>query len=614
MRLSHSSSKALVALAFIIALAMPIAGAYEIEGNSVTYEDTNINYTATPHTLTSDGWVEIEFTSKQYTGNVDVAFGFDTDSSKPLGMERWTGSQWVTFGSNYEVINYDYDGKDRWYFLYDKPIVEDVNYKVRVWMDINEISSGKYDFAIKPSGETLSQAIANGHFYLLDPWWNSSYQFKQNLTFLSNATSNTIVPCIVNGTGGGFNLSNPDSLQIVWTTCRVDSTDEYLYYNNNSEYAVANDTSLSIMNFDIEYGNSTSYNATGLWEDFLTARYELDSNGDDSTGDYDGVESSATYTDGIFWKSFQSTDPNYIEISSDVITDKSGSNDFSINMWIKSGGDQGQNRILASFRDNSANVVQLFMTQQRNDGTLYAFIRDATSNSCSLTTVGTGYELDGLWHMFTLVKDGNNCYLYIDGGASSYGETISDTTAVFSGGFALADTLRIGHDTYSTNTNGFQGYIDEFQIYERALSEDEAIALYELNIGGYLGAIEEYNATNETGGNETNETLLNYTCPGDLFDLDTFCVSEWTSATCSDNSTLTLIGNCTMEWIEGTDNNICQAVRTKNVHCPNGCYEGIDTLGAGCSPPDYWIYIIGFIVAIMGFIGIERFGRKRGKR
>jgi len=56
---------------------------YEIVGNSVMINDSNLYLKATPHTLSSSGWVETELESKAYSGEIDFAFGFDTETLKP---------------------------------------------------------------------------------------------------------------------------------------------------------------------------------------------------------------------------------------------------------------------------------------------------------------------------------------------------------------------------------------------------------------------------------------------------------------------------------------------------------------------------------------------------
>ena len=73
-------------------------------------------------------------------------------------------------------INFIYGNMTQWYPAMNVPITANKNYYFRVYMDMfkqTEFNGGKYWFAVKPSSETLAQAISNGHLYALDPWWYS---------------------------------------------------------------------------------------------------------------------------------------------------------------------------------------------------------------------------------------------------------------------------------------------------------------------------------------------------------------------------------------------------------------------------------------------------------
>ena len=87
--------------------------------------------------------------------------------------------------TSFNSIIYNYQGFNKWYYIKNIPVNSGVNYIVKGWVDIPvslETQKGKYYFAIKPSHETISQAVNNGHFYNLDPWWNAAWKVKQKIT------------------------------------------------------------------------------------------------------------------------------------------------------------------------------------------------------------------------------------------------------------------------------------------------------------------------------------------------------------------------------------------------------------------------------------------------
>lgn len=226
----------------VIVFATP-GGTFVIEGDTVYIEDSNLYLSATPHTITQNGWVEHVLISKRYGGQIDLAIGVDTDDLRPrkvqlydpknlteevcytcegdfnytvvpkhfwcydpngtlvfehdfdtgilaLATACWdetTQQTWRTIDDLFTPVNYNYDGKNKWWLAKNLPINEDQEYKFRVYYQIPyngfnpKPMTAKYDLAIKPSSETISEAIAAGHFYLLDPFVNSSGQSHGSL-------------------------------------------------------------------------------------------------------------------------------------------------------------------------------------------------------------------------------------------------------------------------------------------------------------------------------------------------------------------------------------------------------------------------------------------------
>ena len=248
--------------ACLVLVALPIVSAYEIDGNSVLVDDTNVYIRVTPAYLGSSGWITLEVRSKTYTGDVDIAFGFDSDAGIPKKAELydprfvnvtrsktcqdpswynytvspkvvqcwetvdsvdhllWIHSfdyadtqedtiyyyedvfvEWRDISGAFDSVNHEFDGKDKWFFKRNVPIVAGQTYEIRTWIDVPicfkeregcEVN-GKYDFAIKPSSETIGQAISAGHFYFIDPWWNVTWEKRQEIS-IQNDNSTTAIP------------------------------------------------------------------------------------------------------------------------------------------------------------------------------------------------------------------------------------------------------------------------------------------------------------------------------------------------------------------------------------------------------------------------------------
>lgn len=150
---------------------------YNIVGDDVYVDDANIYLNVTPHTITESQWVEAEFESKVFGGDIDFAFGFDTSFIKPKKMQIWHNEQWVNWNPTTK-INFDYADMDTWYYATDRSVTAGNRYKIRYYLELIPGGNGKYTLALKPSSENFQQAIENEHLYMLDPWYNTTYTRK----------------------------------------------------------------------------------------------------------------------------------------------------------------------------------------------------------------------------------------------------------------------------------------------------------------------------------------------------------------------------------------------------------------------------------------------------
>ena len=211
---------------------------YTIDGDRVYVDDDNVYISVEPHTISNSGWVYAEFESKVYSGDVDIAFGFNTESIRPKYIQYYnpheedieksytcehefnyttdpnfftcyneenstlifehsflTGNipaqtaywndtinvEWVDFSSSWESANVDFDGKNKWWFKQGQHINSGQTYNIRYYLEKTSTSYGKYDVAIKPSSETIQEAITNEHLYFLDPWFIGSTDYDDGI-------------------------------------------------------------------------------------------------------------------------------------------------------------------------------------------------------------------------------------------------------------------------------------------------------------------------------------------------------------------------------------------------------------------------------------------------
>lgn len=353
---------------FLLIITPCFAADWVIDGNSVYVNDSNAYIMAAPHTLYSSGYVYFNVSSKVYTGDVDVVFGFNTSEVQPKRVELYNprtvwwnetltyhlinvssvitttepcqvGNEYNAFkrnvthddirgtttnivcfdsytneGNNYTVkfnkqkskteywddkssslnyFTYNFGGMNKWWYVQNVPIQSGKNYIFRGYVDIpvsSKRSDGKYWFAIKPSSESIGQAISNGHLYYLDPWWNASWSYCKNITI--NSTSSvtlTDFPVFLNVTyvGGGKMNSDWSDIRFVNDSCSGGSTATTLSHEFVENISTAGEFWVKIpslpsygINISMYYGNAgaADSSSTSTWNSAFDYVYHMNDN------------------------------------------------------------------------------------------------------------------------------------------------------------------------------------------------------------------------------------------------------------------------------------------------------------------------------------------------
>lgn len=153
--------------------------------------------------VTADLWdtgipetLVVAFNSHVLDGDTaTITYNYDTTEKEAYIMYY---DDWKPLDASFSSFSRNYKGCDTWQFLkLDASIQKDVYYKVRCWVEIPfaglEQISGKYIFAVKPSGETINEAINSGHLYLLDPWWDAGWNYRKQITIDNTASAENLI-------------------------------------------------------------------------------------------------------------------------------------------------------------------------------------------------------------------------------------------------------------------------------------------------------------------------------------------------------------------------------------------------------------------------------------
>jgi hypothetical protein len=318
-----------MSLFFILPLIPMFAKASEIHynGDKVFIDDAYVYLSAQPHTIGSSGWVTLEFQSKVYTGDVDIALGFNQTFCKPTKIQLWKNYihpnyklinteltsfisengttkyrqnttygwvnesyfDWIDWDLSVTPIEFDYQSFNKWYYSLNLPVVSGITYKARIYLNVPfsglNVSTGKYYFAIKPSDETIQQAIDNDHFYCLDPWWNTAWQKRQLISINKDYITSLLInfPVGINCTSIKENCSSATGADVRFIG--IDNTTEYYYELENwsSPHPVAWVNITRVFSTDntlfyIYFKNPTAtdnQNPTKVWDGYYSAVWHM---------------------------------------------------------------------------------------------------------------------------------------------------------------------------------------------------------------------------------------------------------------------------------------------------------------------------------------------------
>ena len=504
----------IIAIMILISSIPLVSGLdYQIDGDKVFIDDDNAYLSVEPATLGSSGWITIEVESKKVSTNFDFGFGFDKDLMKPKQIQLWTNyshpkeiitydikqiydnitgwqnitvtnityqnifyEDWKTISLSYTKYTFNYQGFDTWYVSPSVFLTKNIRYKIRIWCDINftgiKENTGKYFIGIKPTIETLQQAISNNHFYYIDPWWDSTWT-KRVIIFIDDAyiqdqLKNFPVFVWINTTISAQMQSDGDDIRFV-------AQDNSTLYNFEIENISATDGILCWVNVTcinmsgdgdtimwLYYGNAgatNGQNPTGVWDQYYTAGavFHLNSTDawDSTSNHYAKIatDSDPSLIPGPYGNStnFDGNDGYRFDDILDI-----GTNVFTIEAWIATTTVDATNRRICSKYDATGYSFNVGTGGNRN---LYMELWDGTNDLLPNTGVTSNTNLkNGSWHYAWCKTYGSTKVGNVSFDKLFYG----GQTLAAMGSLATAYQFAIG--TQHASSNYFTGSIDELRI------------------------------------------------------------------------------------------------------------------------------------------------------
>lgn len=201
----------------------------------------------------------------------------------------------------------------------------------------------------------------------------------------------------------------------------------------------------------------------------LVGRWSFESDGSDSVGSSDGTITGATLTDGHL--SLDGSD-DFVSIPHDD-SHGFGSDDVTVSLWLKTTTTTKSTIWLKAYGDGGGDSLFTLEVNNTAANKLRLFWRNSNAGG-SGTCISTDDINDGTWKHVVAVKSASNLLkLYVDGQL--------DTTASGLSGDFTATLFYLGkwdHQSYN-GQDFFNGQLDDFRVYDRALTSADVTALYD---------------------------------------------------------------------------------------------------------------------------------------
>jgi hypothetical protein len=223
----------------------------------------------------------------------------------------------------------------------------------------------------------------------------------------------------------------------------------------------------------------TSQLPIGYWKfDATSGTTAVDSSATGNTGTLLG---SPTWVAGKFSGALQFNGTTQaVRIPTTAMKAKCG----TVSMWVRPSGFNAAGYLLGHCLVDWSNRIQLYLN---SSGALGLGLGNNHSLNTGITTLAVN-----TWYNVVLTWDGANYVVYVNGASKASG--------TYSGLVGLASTIDIGNDDTYVHNEGFNGTIDEVQVYNRAVTAAEATGLYNGVVAGTVIPTIGYWNFNETSG------------------------------------------------------------------------------------------------------------------
>lgn len=228
-----------------------------------------------------------------------------------------------------------------------------------------------------------------------------------------------------------------------------------------------------------KYRLSYAYRSPGL-----TNWWPGDAKANDIMGNDDVHETAIDHVNGMVGKCFKfNGSDSQVDLGTQV--GNFGTNDFSIEYWMRTSSEAGEEAVLEKRLDCVPGVFWDIRTETvgTSPGRLFMEVADSTVSSDAQSVVTPTSINDGLYHHVVFERADKSLRLFLDGVMVDQITYDSICNLTNTASTILGQSVCVGRD----GTEAYSGEIDELSFYNRALSEAEVVGIYNAGSAGKYG-------------------------------------------------------------------------------------------------------------------------------
>ncbi len=259
--------------------------------------------------------------------------------------------------------------------------------------------------------------------------------------------------------------------------------------------------------------------------------WRAENNALDTQGNVNGtLNNGAFFTAGKVGSGFSFINATQSNITFGNSVGNFGTNDFTVDFWMQTSSSAPEaifdKRVGCAFA--SFVSMRLNYDPARNNVAGRAFVELQDGVNQNSLVFDSGLD-DGAFHHVAIVRQGVTVFVYVDGGLSIQQSTAGITNISNTSQFQMGQSACSGVD----GTQWFQGTLDEFHIFSRALSQSEVQSIYNAGSAGLTTLVGWWKfdegsgtTTADSSGNGNSGTLTGSTLPSWTTDVPAVSFSD----------------------------------------------------------------------------------------